>query len=236
MRRASGLLLTGGSSRRLGVDKATLVVDGTTLAVRGAAVLQAVCEVVVEVGPGVSGLPAVREDPPGAGPLAALAAGAQELARRSARDPVILLAVDLPRVTTPLLELLRDWPGEPTVVPAVDGRLQLVCARYGVDALIAAGSLLTAGISSLRGLLDVIDHDVVDEHVWGAVATADVLADVDTLYTFDRGILAFAPEARGVKISEPPTGHGPLWDRHQAVLDAGDEATLPAAPPSDNPE
>jgi len=180
MARASGLLLTGGSSRRLGVDKATLVVDGITLAARGAAVLQAVCDVVVEVGPGASGLPAVREDPPGAGPLAALAAGADELARRGALGPTILLAVDLPRVSPSFLELLRDWPGEPTVVPAVDGRLQLVCARYGADALSAARSLLTGGISSLRGLLDVIDHDVVDEQVWAGIATADVLADVDT--------------------------------------------------------
>jgi molybdopterin-guanine dinucleotide biosynthesis protein A len=112
--------------------------------------------------------------------LAALAVGAPELARRGAPGPTIVLAVDLPRVSASLLELLRDWPGASTVVPSVDGRRQLVCARYGADALLAARSLLAGGISSLRGLLDVIDHDVVDEHVWGGVATADVLADVDS--------------------------------------------------------
>lgn len=156
------------------------MVDGTTLAARGAGVLREVCDLVVEVGPGVSGLPAVREEPPGAGPLAAIVAGADELTRRGARGDVIVLAVDLPRVSTALLVLLRDWPGAPTVVPVVDGRRQLVCARYGVDALIAASSLLAGGVSSLRGLLDVVDHDLLREPVWGEVATADALADVDS--------------------------------------------------------
>ena len=177
---AAGLLLTGGSSRRFGADKATLVVDGTTLARRGGQVLREVCDPALEVGLGVSGLAAVREDPPGTGPLAAIAAGAEALRRRDAPGPVIVLAVDLPRVRSALLALLRDWPGAPTVVPIVEGRLQLACARYGPDALLAAAGLLAGGVSSLRGLLDVVDHDVVDESVWGGVATADELTDIDS--------------------------------------------------------
>jgi molybdenum cofactor guanylyltransferase len=180
MPRASGVLLTGGRSRRLGVDKASLVLDGVTLAVRAANVLGEVCAPVIEVGPGHSGLPAVREDPPGAGPLAALATGADELARRGDAGPVILLAVDLPLVRSPLLTFLRDWPGAPTAVPVVGGRVQLVSARYGPEALVAARSLLEGGVSSLRALLDVVDHDLVDEREWGPVATADHFADVDT--------------------------------------------------------
>ena len=91
----SGLLLTGGASRRLGRDKATLVVHGERFADRGARVLGTVCTPVLEVGPGVSDLPAVREEPAGAGPLAALAAGGAELARRGHDGPTILLGVDL---------------------------------------------------------------------------------------------------------------------------------------------
>ena len=49
----AGILLTGGRSRRLGVDKATLVLDGETLAQRAARRLGAVCEPVVEAGDGV---------------------------------------------------------------------------------------------------------------------------------------------------------------------------------------
>ena len=177
---ACGVLLTGGTSRRLGVDKATLTVDDGTLAERAAAKLRAVCDVVVEIGPGHTDLTAVRERPAGAGPLAALVAGAQALAERGATGAVILLGVDLPNVPPVLLELLRDWPGASTAVPVVDGHAQLVCARYGADALLSAASLVEGGASSLRALLDVVTHDLLDERVWGDVATADSFVDVDT--------------------------------------------------------
>jgi molybdopterin-guanine dinucleotide biosynthesis protein A len=60
MTATAGVLLTGGRSRRLGVDKASLVLDGETLARRAARRLDAVCSPVLEAGDGVSGLPAVR--------------------------------------------------------------------------------------------------------------------------------------------------------------------------------
>ena len=108
----AGLLLTGGASRRLGVDKAELVHDGATLAARAAGQLEAVCDPVLEVGPGRSALPTVREDPAGTGPLAALAAGGRELARRGHDGAAIVLAVDLPAMTVAFLTLLRDHPGD----------------------------------------------------------------------------------------------------------------------------
>ena len=40
----AGILLTGGRSRRMGVDKASLVVDGETLAVRAGRLLATLCE------------------------------------------------------------------------------------------------------------------------------------------------------------------------------------------------
>jgi molybdopterin-guanine dinucleotide biosynthesis protein A len=180
MTATAGIVLTGGRSRRLGVDKATLVLDGETLARRAARRLGAVCAPVVEAGDGVSGLPAVREAPPGAGPLAALAAAGEWLRERGHHGPALLLAVDLPRVDETLLRWLRDRPGAPTVVLSVDGRLQQVCARYGPDALVAAGRLVTGGIRALHEVFDVVDHDVVDEDEWRVVATPDTFLDVDT--------------------------------------------------------
>ena len=172
----AGVLLTGGTSRRMGTDKAEIVWRGETLAVRAARVLAAVCDRVVEVGPGVSGLDAVREDPVGAGPLAALVAGAAAL---GVRQPVVLLACDLPFVEPPLLQLLLDWPGRETVIPLVGGHLQYTCARYGSDALERARAALRAGDRSLRLAADV-DHDEIAEEAWQAVARPDALADVDT--------------------------------------------------------
>jgi molybdopterin-guanine dinucleotide biosynthesis protein A len=180
MAATAGILLTGGRSRRMGVDKASLVIDGETLAVRAGRRLAAVCEPVLELGDGGSGFDHVRESPPGAGPLAALAAAGVALRARCVPGPALLLAVDLPAVDEPLLRWLRDRPGSPTLVPRVDGRLQPVCARYGADALLAAESLVIGGVRALHELFDVVEHDVVAEAEWGAVTSPDAFLDLDT--------------------------------------------------------
>jgi len=149
MRQMAGVLLTGGASRRMGTDKARLVVGGETLAARGARVLSEVCDPVIEVGPGVSGLPAVEEEPRGAGPLVALLAGVGALGNPRA---VVLLACDLPFVEPAVLRLLVEWPGWGTVVPVVDGRFQYACARYGTTAVEEATAALRTGVSSLRAV------------------------------------------------------------------------------------
>ena len=176
----AGLLLTGGASRRLGRDKATLVVGGERLADRGARVLRGVASPVLEVGPGVSGLPSVREEPPGRGPLAALAAGGEELGRLGHDGPAMLLGVDLPFVEQPLLELLAQWPGDGVVVPVRDGRWQSCCARYDRSALDAAARLVAGGARSLHALLETTDVVEVAERDWRAVAPLHALDDLDT--------------------------------------------------------
>ena len=149
----TGLLLTGGASRRLGVDKATLVLDGETLAARAARLLAARCDRVLEVGPGVSGMPSIREVPQGSGPLFALAAGATELAADGGLGSVLLLACDLPWVA-PALDVLMVTAGHELVIPLdADGRRQYVCARYGPAALVHAIALAAAGEQSLRALV-----------------------------------------------------------------------------------
>jgi molybdopterin-guanine dinucleotide biosynthesis protein A len=173
---SAGIVLTGGTSRRLGFDKATVVVAGETLAARAARVLAAACAPVIEVGPGRTALRAVREEPVGSGPLAALVAGADALAA----ETVVLLACDLVRVERPLLALLAGWEGAPSVVPMVGAMPQLVCARYGPDALAAARSLLATGERSLRALFAGIDVDLVPETRWSSVAASDAFDDVDT--------------------------------------------------------
>jgi molybdenum cofactor guanylyltransferase len=172
----AGIVLTGGTSRRLGFDKATVRIGDETLAGRAARVLGAVCSPLVEVGPGHTGLRAVCEIPPGSGPLAALVAGAGALEAES----VVLLACDLVRVESPLLALLADWPGAPTVVPMVGALPQLVCARYGPDAVAAARGLLATGERSLRALLTAVAADLVTEAQWQAVTGADAFEDLDT--------------------------------------------------------
>jgi molybdopterin-guanine dinucleotide biosynthesis protein A len=178
--RVAGLLLTGGASRRLGTDKARLLLHGETLAARAERMLNAVCSPLLEVGVGATALQVVSEQPAGGGPLAAIAAGGEALRARGHHGPAIVLAVDFPNVAEELLVLLRDWPGEPTVVPSDHGNLQVACARYGGDALLAAHSLVVGGVRALRAVLDVVDVDVITEATWREVAPIDAFVDVDT--------------------------------------------------------
>ncbi|HZP31035.1 MAG TPA: NTP transferase domain-containing protein [Acidimicrobiia bacterium] len=177
----AGLLLTGGASSRMGVDKARLRRGGRSLAERAAGALGEVCDLLLEVGPGVGGLEAVREPEPGAGPLAAFAAGAAALHERGHEGAVLLLAVDLPFVEASLLRLLAGHePGGTTLVPVADGVPQPLCGRYQPDAGREAARLVARGSRSMRALLDEVAWQALPEDVWRAVASPHALDDVDT--------------------------------------------------------
>jgi molybdopterin-guanine dinucleotide biosynthesis protein A len=176
-------VLTGGSSRRLGRDKATTHVGGRRLVDRVMDAVPAGVPVVF-VGPPLDGLarPAVfvREEPAGSGPLAGIGAGMALVG-----TPLVgVLAADMPFavpvVVEALLRLSGVDPEDPrapvgAVVPVDDlGYRQPLCAAYRTDALRAALATLQplAGLP-VRALLTGLA--VVE---W--VVPAAVLADVDT--------------------------------------------------------
>lgn len=168
----------------MGSDKALLEVDGHRMVDRAAAALTAVAAPVVEVGPGWSSLRAVREDPPGSGPLAAVSAGAAALRAAGHDGAVVVLAVDMPRVTVEVLRLLAERPGPPTAVPRADGHPQVLCARYGPETLAEVDRLLARGGKSLRLLVEELagrgEATWVEPEEWRRVADPGVFSDVDT--------------------------------------------------------
>ena len=178
--RVAGLLLTGGASRRLGTPKATLVLDGEQLVDRASRVMSIVCDPVFEVGTGLGALPVVRDDPPGRGPLAAVADGGAALLAHGHDGPTLVLAVDVPRADVALLTWLAAHPSEHSVVPRVAGMAQSLCARYSAEALVVAQRLVAGGERSMRALLAATPIEFVDEGDWGAVASAASFADIDT--------------------------------------------------------
>ena len=177
----AGLLLTGGASRRLGVTKATLLLDGERLVDRATRVLALVCDPTYEVGPGIGSLPNIVDEPAGRGPLVAVAAGADVLRERGHLGAAIVLAVDTPFVDATLLRWLASHPSPASVVPRVEGMAQTLCSRYSHDALVTASALVGAGERSMRALLGAIDVVLADEHDWCAVADAHSFVDIDTV-------------------------------------------------------
>lgn len=134
-----GAVLAGGESRRMGTDKARLELAGESLGARAVRALAAEMEEVVVVSRSSGdhadlGAVEIADRTPGNGPLGGIDAA---LAHARGR-PVFVLACDLPRVGPDLIAHLLELAlpaiasGEvAAAVPALDERLQPLCAVYG---------------------------------------------------------------------------------------------------------
>jgi molybdopterin-guanine dinucleotide biosynthesis protein A len=172
----AAIVLTGGASRRMGRDKASIRPPGwdRTFAQRTAGLVAAVAGPAVEVGPGRTFLAALSEDPPGAGPLAAVAAGWGALAAGGWRGPVLVVATDLPFLDLATLSWLAGHPTGASLVPICGGRPQPLCARYGAADLDTARRLARAGSAAMAALLAATEPLLVE------APRPEALRDVDT--------------------------------------------------------
>lgn len=160
----SGVLLAGGASRRMGVDKAVLVVDDQRLVDRAIQHLTRVCDdLVVASGdrtiPGIT-VAQVRDDTPGLGPLAGLAAGLAAV-----RGPVaIVLAVDMPDPDLGLLvALVQRWSGQPALIPTIHGRAQPLHAVWATSTAPLLSALLEGGDRSIHRAVNALGAEVLPE-------------------------------------------------------------------------
>jgi molybdopterin-guanine dinucleotide biosynthesis protein A len=139
----AAVILAGGAARRLGgVAKPLVPVGGRPMLDR---VLAAVADasVTVVVGPAGLAVPPgvlrVSEQPPGGGPVAALAAGlaavdGETAAEHQEADTLAVLAADLPFLTPKAMSHLRATLDESTVDGALfvdgNGRRQTLCGVW----------------------------------------------------------------------------------------------------------
>jgi molybdopterin-guanine dinucleotide biosynthesis protein A len=184
------LILAGGAARRLGgQDKTGLLVGGQTLLDRVIAAVSDAVQVIVvgPVRPVQGSVRWVREEPPGGGPVAGIAAGLAEVTA-----PVVaVLAGDLPFLSPSAIAAMRA-----ALTPAVAGTVTPAVAGT------AAGALLVAAG----------DRDQLLAGCWrtaalrGAVATLATPVDASV-----RRTVASLPVAR-VRLPVDPASPPPWWD------------------------
>lgn len=171
------VVLAGGRARRLGgQDKPALVVGGRTLldAVLAAAVGAAETVVVGPARPTARPVRQVREEPPGAGPVAALQAGLP----LTGSPVVVLLAADLPGVTAADVEaLVAGVTAEVGLVGTdADGRRQWLLSAWPRDALVTAAAGV-APDAPLRAVLGDLPCALLPLH--RAAADCDTADDLE---------------------------------------------------------
>lgn len=154
---ATGIVLAGGSSRRMGHDKSAIELGGRTLLQCAAESVSAVSKelVIAAADRPPQGLPDLSPiwvpDPPGAaGPLAGIAAGLSV----ASHPIVVVVACDMPFLNERLLrDLLNSTADCDAAVPLAGGRPQPLHAAYSRDCLPTVRSLLRLGANSMHDLL-----------------------------------------------------------------------------------
>src|SRR5258708_6214395 len=155
----TALLLTGGLSRRMGRDKAALVIGGEPLWARQLRLLRALQPQELWVSArsrpdwAPPGLRVVLDAPPSRGPLSGLAAALREVRT----SHLLLLAVDLPEMTVERLQKLWSMaePGR-GVIPLNENFVEPLCALYPAEARADAEAALAGADASMQGLAGVL--------------------------------------------------------------------------------
>jgi molybdopterin-guanine dinucleotide biosynthesis protein A len=163
----AAVVLAGGAARRMGgADKPTIQVAGQSMLSR---VLAAVhdADPRVVVGPVPPDLPvkvaSTREEPPGGGPVAAIAAGLALVPEQVGFTA--LLAADLPLLTGEAIDVLRltveGAPMQGAVYRDAEGRRQTLCGVWRTPALRKA----LADFAKERGSLHGASMNALLEHL-----------------------------------------------------------------------
>jgi molybdenum cofactor guanylyltransferase len=157
MTRLLGAVLCGGASRRMGVDKATLQIDGVAMARRVADVLVAAgCSPVVAIGGNQTqmldlGLEFVADDSPGEGPLGGI------LTALSVAAPALVVACDLPYLRPDTLSAVVRSLGEHDAAVAFTDRAEPLCALWSDSAAGYLRAQFQAGERALHRAIGGLD-------------------------------------------------------------------------------
>lgn len=165
----AGFVLSGGESSRMGVDKGLLEIDGVAVILRTARLVEMVAGPACVVG-GVemyrgSGLRAIADDWPGAGPLG----GIVTALRASEAEWNLIVACDLPYLTRLWLEFLVERArasAADAVVPINVRGAEPLCAMYRTRCEAALRATLDEGTRKVTDGLTRVRAEYLEPAEW----------------------------------------------------------------------
>lgn len=187
----SAIVLAGGHSRRMGSDKALLLLENKTLIEHLVAQLQQLSDdILVITGSEVRyrdwlGVPVFADEIKDRGPLGGLYTGL----KHARHEYSLVVACDMPLVSRAFMELLsheidgKVW----AIVPQVASHRIPTIAVYHKSCLSPIKQLLAAGRSSLQALLDIIPIKIISEGALRAIdPTLRALSNINSLEDWRR--------------------------------------------------
>ena len=189
---ATAVILAGGRSRRMGLNKALLMVDQQTLIARVADQLAFFPERLIGANDPAElaflGLPIVPDQRPGCGPLM----GLLSCVDRASHELCFVTGCDIPTFDTGyILHLLAAAAGYDVVVPRrADGRVEPLLAVYRKTVVPVARAIVEGGG---RRVVELFDHLAV-RYVSGRSLS----------WSRNLNTMADYPQGRAAQLSEPP--------------------------------
>lgn len=190
--KATGILLAGGKSRRMGTDKGLVLLNGKPLYSYALAVLEQCCDEILIAGINanqyLTRYTIVEDMFPDQGPGAGIHAALHE----ASNQVCIVLSVDLPFVDITLVNYLLNNLGDAMAVAPVhtDGKVEPLCAVYRRNCIHAFEKALATGQNKMLDILNSLNfkqldisstHPSFDPIVFSNINTPDDLAQAHTL-------------------------------------------------------
>ncbi|MDD3193815.1 MAG: molybdenum cofactor guanylyltransferase [Oscillospiraceae bacterium] len=184
------VILAGGGSRRMGMCKALLYVDGQTMLERTRAVLSDFDEIILSANdPALEGdFIRVEDRRPDSGPLAGLHAALS----RTEKSALLCVPCDLPKLSRAVPSLLlQAMPDEVEVLICQDGtgRLHPLCGIYRTTVLPVLERCLSQGRYKVMDFITQLPYACVDT---GRTVPNEVFFNMNTPEDYGRA----APQSR----------------------------------------
>lgn len=154
----TGIILAGGKSKRMGVDKGRCLLGGKALVSFAIDVLENICEPLLIIANNSHyddlGFQVVPDYVKGVGPIGGILTGL----KNSPTEDTIILSCDMPLISKDLIHYILDSrAGQQAIVPVFDKLPEPLCAYYSKNAMEHVQKCVSQNIYKVQDILNGLD-------------------------------------------------------------------------------